>query len=178
MFDEQDFAAGEEEKSKSQIKREFLELQDLGARLALEKPEILQKMPLNDQLIKALEESKRHTKHIARKRHNQYLGKLLRGHDVEAILAVLQQHDTSSREYNDRFHALERWRERLLEQGDAAVQEWMQHYPDTDAQHLRGILRHAQHELKQNKPPAAARKLFRYLREIEEQTRSGSQQDD
>lgn len=172
MTQEQEFLA-EEEKSKSQIKREFLDLQQLGARLAKEKPEILAKMPLNDALRKALEESKRHTKHIARKRHNQYLGKLLRGHDVAAIEQVLEANDSSSREYNDRFHALENWRERLIEQGDAALQEWMQLYPQTDTQHLRGIIRHAQHERSQEKPPLAARKLFRYLRKIEEAQQAG-----
>ncbi len=158
-----------EEKSKSQIKREFLALQDMGARLAEMKPEILNRLPLNDALRKALEESARHTKHIARKRHNQYLGKLLRGHDIEAIQQVLDNFDTASREYNNRFHQLERWRERLLDEGDSALQELMQEYPDIDSQHLRGLIRHAQHERAQEKPPAAARKLFRYLREVAEQ---------
>lgn len=158
-----------EEKSKSQIKREFLALQDLGARLAGLKPEILNRLPLNDALRKALEESPRHTRHIARKRHNQYLGKLLRGHDIEAIQSVLDNFDSASREYNNRFHQLERWRERLLDEGDEALQELMQEYPDIDSQHLRGLIRQAQHERAREKPPAAARKLFRYLRDIAEQ---------
>lgn len=167
-----------EEKSKSQIKRELLALQELGARLAAEKPEILQQMPLDDALRRALEESKKHTRHIARKRHNQYLGKLLRSHDIDAIERVLQSNDTASREYNDRFHALENWRERMLEEGDIALQEWMQQYPATDSQHLRGIIRHAQHERKQNKPPLASRKLFRYLRQVEQDNRIGNTLDD
>lgn len=158
-----------EEKSKSQIKREFLALQDLGARLAELKPEMLNRLPINDMLRKALEESPRHTRHIARKRHNQYMGKLLRGHDVDAIMAVLDQFDTSSREYNNRFHQLERWRERLLEEGDEALQELMVEYPDIDSQHVRGLIRQAQQELAREKPPAASRKLFRYLREVAEQ---------
>lgn len=158
-----------EEKSKSQIKREFLALQDLGVRLAGMKPEILNRMPLNDALRKALDESAKHTSHIARKRHNQYLGKLLRGHDVDAIQQVLDQFDSASREYNNRFHQLERWRDRLLDEGDAALQELMQEYPEIDSQHIRGLVRHAQHERAREKPPAAARKLFRYLREVAEQ---------
>lgn len=157
-----------EEKSKSQIKREFLALQDLGAQLAGLKPEMLNRLPINDALRKALDESPRHTKHIARKRHNQYLGKLLRDHDVDAIMAVLDQFDTASREYNNRFHQLERWRERLLDEGDDALQELMQEYPDIDSQHLRGLVRQARQERAREKPPAAARKLFRYLREIAE----------
>lgn len=157
-----------EEKSKSQIKREMLDLQDLGARLAELKPEILQQMQLSDQLLKALEESKKHTKHIARKRHNQYLGKLLRTHDLEAIHHVLDLIDTSSRQYTDRHHNLERWRERLISEGDQALQDFMLDYPETDSQHLRGLIRHAQREREQEKPPAASRKIFRYIRELDE----------
>lgn len=158
-----------EEKSKTQVKREFLALQDLGARLAGLKPDILNRLPLNDALLKALEESPRHTKHIARKRHNQYLGKLLRGHDIDAIQQVLDNFDSTSREYNNRFHQLERWRDRLLDEGDEALQELMQEYPDIDSQHLRGLIRQAQQERAREKPPTAARKLFRYLREMAEQ---------
>lgn len=162
---EDDFS---DEKSKSQIKREFLALQDMGARLAEMKPELLARLPLNDTLRKALAESAKHTKHIARKRHNQYLGKLLRSHDIDAIQQVLDQFDTSTREYNNRFHQLERWRDRLIDEGDDALQELMLEYPDIDSQHIRGLVRHAQHERAREKPPAAARKLFRYLREIAE----------
>lgn len=163
---EDDFS---EEKSKSQIKREFLALQDLGARLAELKPDILNRLPLNDALRKALEESPRHTRHIARKRHNQYLGKLLRGHDIDEIQQVLDNFDSTTREYNNRFHQLERWRDRLLDEGDEAVQELMQEYPDIDSQHLRGLIRQAQQERAREKPPTAARKLFKYLREVAEQ---------
>lgn len=159
-----------EEKSKSQIKREFLALQDMGARLAELKPDILARLPLNDALLRALAENAKHTKHIARKRHNQYLGKLLRGHDIEAIQQILEQFDSTSREYNNRFHRLERWRDRLLDEGDEALQELMQDYPDIDSQHVRGLVRHAQHERAREKPPTAARKLFKYLREIAEQS--------
>ncbi|MFB1010649.1 MAG: ribosome biogenesis factor YjgA [Thiopseudomonas sp.] len=158
-----------EEKSKSQIKREFLALQDMGARLAELKPDILARLPLNDALLRALAENAKHTKHIARKRHNQYLGKLLRGHDIDAIQQILEQFDSTSREYNNRFHRLERWRDRLLDEGDEALQELMQDYPDIDSQHVRGLVRHAQHERAREKPPTAARKLFKYLREVAEQ---------
>lgn len=163
---EDDFS---DEKSKSQIKREFLALQDLGARLAGLKPDMLARMPLNDALLRALEEHAKHTAHIARKRHSQYLGKLLRGHDLEAIQQVLDNFDSSSREYNNRFHRLEHWRDRLLDEGDNALQELMQEYPDIDSQHIRGLVRHAQHERAREKPPTAARKLFKYLREVAEQ---------
>lgn len=158
----------DEEKSKSQIKREMLALQDLGLRLAELKPDVLQQLPLNDALLNAIHESKKHTAHIARKRHMQYMGKLLRGHDLEEIHRVLELNDTQSREYNDRFHSLERWRERLIDEGDAALQDFMQSYPETDSQHLRGLIRTARQERDRQKAPTAARKIFRYIRELDD----------
>ena len=81
---------------------------------------------------------------------------------------MLDQVDSSTREYNERFHALERWRDRLIAGGDAALEDFIGQYPDADRQHLRGLIRHAQHEAAHNKPPAAARKVFKYIRELDE----------
>ena len=108
------------EKSKSQVKRELHALQELGERLTTLKPDLLAKMPLTDALRRALAEAPKHTANAARKRHIQFIGKLMREQDVEAILAMIDQVDTSTREYNERFHALGRWRDRLIGEGDSA----------------------------------------------------------
>ena len=157
-----------DDKSKSQVKRELHALQQLGERLTTLKPELRDRRPLTDALRKALADAPKHTAHIARKRHLQYIGKLMRSQDTEAILALVDQVDASTRQYNERFHALERWRDRLLGGGDAELEAFLASYPDTDRQHLRGLLRQAQHEAAHNKPPAAARKVFKYLRELDE----------
>ena len=159
------------EKSKSQIKRELHALQDLGERLTTLKPDVLAKLPLTDALQRALAEAPKHKAHIARKRHLQYIGKLMREQDIDAIVGLIDQLDSSTREYNERFHALERWRDRLIEGGDAALESFVVEYPDTDRQHLRGLIRHAQHEAAHNKPPAAARKVFKYIRDLDEAKR-------
>ena len=159
------------EKSKSQIKRELHALQDLGERLTTLKADVLAKLPLTDALQKALAEAPKHKAHIARKRHLQYIGKLMREQDIDAIVGLIDQLDSSTREYNERFHALERWRDRLIEGGDSALESFVVDYPDTDRQHLRGLIRHAQHEAAHNKPPAAARKVFKYIRDLEEAKR-------
>ena len=156
------------EKSKSQIKRELHALQALGERLTTLKPDLLAKLPLTDALRRALAEAPKHTAHAARKRHIQFLGKLMREQDIDAILALIDQVDTSTREYNERFHNLERWRDRLIGEGDSALQSFIELYPEADSQHLRGLIRHAQHELARNKPPTAARKVFKYIRELDE----------
>ncbi len=166
MADSYDDFSGE--KSKTQVKRELHALQELGERLTTLQPELLAKLPLHDALQKALAEAPKHKAHIARKRHLQYIGKLMRDADVEAITALIDQLDNTTRQYNERFHALERWRDRLISGGDAALDAFVGEYPATDCQHLRGLIRHAQHEAAHNKPPAAARKVFKYIRELDE----------
>ncbi|MCF7203733.1 ribosome biogenesis factor YjgA [Pseudomonas oligotrophica] len=156
------------EKSKSQVKRELQALQDLGERLTTLKPELLARLPLSDTLQKALADAPKHKAHIARKRHIQYIGRLMRDQDVEAILALVDQVDASTRQYNERFHALERWRDRLIAGNDEALEAFVAEFPDADRQHLRSLVRHAQHEAAHNKPPAAARKVFKYIRELDE----------
>ena len=95
-----------DEKSKSQVKRELLALQELGERLTTLKPDLIARLPLSDALQKALADAPKHKAHIARKRHIQYIGKLMRDQDVDAILALVDQLDASTRQYNERFHAL------------------------------------------------------------------------
>lgn len=171
MVDSYDDDAPLGEKSKTQVKRELHALQELGERLAGLPAEQLDRLPLTDPLRKALAEAPKHKTHIARKRHIQYLGKLMRDQDLDAILALVDQMDSSTRQYNERFHALERWRDRLIAEGDAALEAFVVLYPETDRQHLRGLVRHAQHEAAHNKPPAAARKVFKYIRTLDETQR-------
>ncbi|EKM97395.1 ribosome biogenesis factor YjgA [Stutzerimonas degradans] len=160
-----------DEKSKSQVKRELHALQELGERLTTLKPDLIERLPLSDALRKALADAPKHTAHIARKRHIQYIGKLMRGQDIDAILALVDQLDASTRQYNERFHALERWRDRLIAGNDETLEAFVTDYPDTDRQHLRGLIRHAQHEAARNKPPAASRKIFKYIRDLDETKR-------
>lgn len=160
-----------EEKSKSQIKRDLHALQDLGQRLTTLKADILQRLPLTDGLRRALEEAPKHTANSARKRHMQFIGKLMRDQNLDEIHVLLDQLDASSRQYNERFHALERWRDRLVAEGDATLEQFMVEYPEADRQHLRGLIRQAQHEAATNKPPASTRKIFKYIRVLDEAKR-------
>ena len=159
------------EKSKTQIKRELHALQDLGARLTTLKPELIAKLPITDGLRKALAEAPKHTANAAKKRHVQFIGKLMRDQDIDAILALIDQVDSSTREYNERFHNLERWRDRLIAGDDAVLEKFVLEYPDADRQQLRSLIRQAQHEVAQNKAPASSRKIFKYIRELDETQR-------
>lgn len=161
----------DEGKSKTQVKRELHALVELGDRLTTLKPDVLAKLPLTDALRRALADASKHTAHIARKRHIQFIGKLMRDQDLDAILVLLDQLDASTRQYNERFHNLERWRDRLIAGGDDVLESFVGDYPDTDRQHLRQLIRQAQHETAHNKPPATSRKIFKYIRELDETQR-------
>jgi len=83
------------EKSKTQVKRELHALVDLGERLTTLKKDLIAKLPLTDEMRRALADAPKHTANIARKRHISFIGKLMRDQDIDAILTLLDQTDAS-----------------------------------------------------------------------------------
>ena len=65
------------------------------------------------------------------------------------------------------MHRAEAWRERLLEDGDAALSELLESHPDADRQQLRQLVRSALDERRKDKPPRAYRELYRAIRALE-----------
>lgn len=152
--------------SKSQLKREAHELQALGEELVKLPAAKLAKVPLPDDLNNAVEQARRMKARGAYKRQLQYIGKLMRNIDAEPIRQALNALKDNSARETARLHRLEHWRDRLIEEGDTALAELLAEQPQTDRQHLRQLIRNADKERKQNKPPKAARELFRCLREL------------
>ncbi len=155
--------------SKTQMKREMHELQDLGQRLLNLNPSQQAQLPLSEKLQEALETDRRISSNNAKKRHLQYVGRLMRLENVDAIRTYLERLDSSTEAFNQRFHQLELWRERLLNEGNEALTEYLNLHPQAEVQQMRQLIRKANKELKDGKPPASSRKLFRYLRSLEEQ---------
>ncbi len=154
--------------SRSQKKRDVEALQDIGVRLVELKPDQLEKIDISDTLRDAVIEAKRLTSRSAIRRHMQYIGKLMRNEDGEEIQAAIDRFDVTTQTHNQVFHKLEKWRDRLINNEKGMLDVILTEYPQTDMQHLRQLVRNAQKEQSQNKPPAATRKLFKYLRELEE----------
>ena len=157
---------GDDFVSKSQRKRDMHRLQDLGKQLTELTRAQLNKMALPEDLLDAILAAQSIHSNSARKRQLQYIGKLMRSVDPEPLLRQLEDLKNQSTAAKKNFHKLETLRDRLLEQGDQALSELLQQYPDADRQHLRQLLRSAQKEKAANKTPRAARALFRYLREL------------
>ncbi|GAB5453289.1 MAG: ribosome biogenesis factor YjgA [Halioglobus sp.] len=155
--------------SKSERKRQMHALQELGASLLELNEKQLDAMPIEDeQLLLALRECKAIRSNSARKRHLQLIGKLMRNVDPAPLQAALQRLHHDQQQATEDFHELETLRDRLLVDGANAIEPVLERFPDADRQHLRQLLRQHQQEVQNNKPPAASRKLFRYLRELHE----------
>lgn len=152
--------------SKSALKREMTALQDLGERLLHLTPGELATVPLDPRLAEALRETRQIKSNSARRRHLQYIGKLMRQLDAEPIQRAVEELDTGQQQRNHAFQRMERLRDNALAQGLAGIETLVAEFPDADRQHLRQLFLQAERERKANKPPAAARKVFRYLREM------------
>lgn len=156
--------------SKTQIKKHMLALTEMGEQVVNLPDSQLARVPMSERLEKAIRECRRITAHGGRKRQIQYIGKLMRELDdaeVDAIRAKLAAFSGESNAENARFHALERWRDRLLAD-DAALQAFLDKYPEVEVQRLRQLIREARKDASAGKPPKHARELFKLLRETEE----------
>jgi len=152
--------------SKSQRKRDSAALQDLAAELVNMSKSKLAAIPLDEDIREAIALGQSIKAHGGRKRQILYIGKLLRGIDAEPIkeaIAKLDQTDAASVAH---LHRLERWRERLLTEGNDALTQLLSEVPGADSQRLRQLIRNAQQEHAAGKPPKSSRELFRYLREL------------
>lgn len=153
--------------SKSEIKRDAEELKRLGAELVDLGKNALEKIPLDDDLLAAVELAQK-IKKEGRRRQLQLIGKLLRQRDVEPIRQALDKLKNRHNQQVSLFHKLEQLRDRLIEEGDDAMPDVLALWPQADRQQLRALIRNAKKEKEGNKPPKSARLIFQYLRELAE----------
>ncbi|MCF8152484.1 MAG: DUF615 domain-containing protein [Sulfuritalea sp.] len=151
--------------SKTKVKQQMHDLQDIGAELVALGKDQLAQLDLPETLRDAIREMHRISKFGARSRQMQYIGKLMRGVDPAPIIARLNAWKGVSQQHTAHLHQLERWRDRLLE-SDGALTELLAAYPQTDVQHLRALIRNAKKEQEAGKPPKNYREIFQVLREI------------
>jgi ribosome-associated protein len=85
--------------------------------------------------------------------------------DPVPIQAKLDAWNGVSRQHTAWLHQVENWRDRLLEQPDALT-ELLAAFPESDAQHLRTLIRNALKEKELLKPPKSYRELFQVLRDV------------
>ncbi|MDF1630769.1 MAG: ribosome biogenesis factor YjgA [Alcanivoracaceae bacterium] len=147
--------------SKSELKREMEQLQEYGLQLMSLKPAELARLPLNNALLLAIEESRRITAHEARRRHAQFVGKLMREEVSQSVVPALLELKNPQR-----LRWLMDWQDRLVDLANARaaetlIDEMMSRYDATDRQQLRNLCRNIISARVDREAPAAKQEKYR-----------------
>jgi len=156
-----------EDESRTVAHRRAKALEAVGRRLIEFPISRLEAAPLSAELREAILAGKKMSREALR-RQGLYIGGLLRslGDEAQAIVDFVENGEQQSPEQVRRIALLEDWRARLIREGEEAITALLELHRDADRQRIRKLLRTAGKETEQGKPPAAARKLFVYLREL------------
>jgi ribosome-associated protein len=151
--------------SKSARKRQARGLQDIGAALTRLRPDQLARIDMPDELREAIGACRKMTKHEAIRRQLQLIGRIMRNLDAAPIAAQLEALHAPSHRQTALFHRAERWRDDLLADL-AAVDRFVQEYPDADAPRLRELAAAAAGERHGDQPPKRYRELFQVINAV------------
>lgn len=162
------------ELSKTKRKAAMLALQSFGGELAQLAPKRLAELALPDHLVTALLDYQRMNKWGAKNRQMQYIGRLMREIDVAPIQMKLAEWARGPNADRTEFHAIERWRERLLLE-PKALDELSTLHPGLDRMHFKALIERAREEQQRSDPPRYFRQLFRELKTLLE-TAQGDEQ--
>ena len=144
-------------------------LQKLGEQLVDAPVDRVKRIDLPENLKTAIDECRKIKSHGGRRRQLQFIGKIMRGldeSDIATINKAIESWRGQSKTETAAMHALERQREKLLAE-DAALTALIAEHPETDAQHLRNLIRNARKEQAEGKPPRAYREIFQILKQLQ-----------
>jgi ribosome-associated protein len=152
--------------SKTQLKKDMHELQELGEALVGLPEDRVANLPISDTLRDAVAEYRRTRSHEGKRRQMQYIGKLMRKNDVEPIREAVASMRLGSAKDALALHQSERWRVELIA-GDDALTQWMADHPTTDLQQLRSLIRAARKDAAaapEQRNGRAYRELFQFIK--------------
>lgn len=160
--------------NKTQIKKEIALLNALGEEIATLPSAQITALGLPEKLENAIREVAKMPHKSARKRQLKFIAQQFHKmeSDVEPIFEKVAKFKNKSSHAVREHHLIEKWRDRLLKEGQSALTELLDDYPHADSQHLRQLMRNAQKEFATGKPPKSSRLIYRELKalfEIEEE---------
>ena len=167
-FQSSEFEQEYERPSKSEAKRQSLEVQKLGEELVNAPRDRVKRVPMPEDVLDAILMCQTITNHEGRRRQMQFVGKKMRTLDEEEIAVIQRTIDSwkgMSKADTAALHALERRRDKLLAD-DKALTVLLAEHPELDVQHLRALIRNARKEQGENKPPKAYREIFQILKDL------------
>jgi ribosome-associated protein len=132
--------------SKTKLKKQMDDLQQLGLELVRLSDKQLAQFELGDSLLEAIKFARTIKANGALRRHCQYIGKLMRTVDEvyvrETLLVVMGESHHNTRI----LHECEQWRDKLLASDDE-LNLFIAKYPNTDITELRQLIRSVRKEL-------------------------------
>jgi ribosome-associated protein len=154
--------------SKTQRKRLMSGLQDVGAALVKLSREQVMRLELPERLREAVLECQGITKHEARRRQVQYIGRIMRELDAAPIVAQIAALQAPSRKDTALFHLAEKWRDEMLADA-AAIERFAREFPGADTQRIATLAEAARAERAASRTPKHYRQLFHALNTIVQQ---------
>ena len=155
----------EERPSKTQRKRQMHARQVLGEKLVELNAGQLAQLALPEALHDSIVAARRMNGHEARRRQLQFIGKLMRSADCDAIGQAYDALMGASRASVALMHRCERLREALLDE-EAALDRFVRDHPGADAPYLRAKVRAARQERAAQRSGRHARELYRWLHAV------------
>ena len=152
--------------NKTQLKRDMKVYHDLGRELVELAQNKLEDVSLSERMYDAIVSAKK-MKKSALQRQFRFISSIMEEEDVDTILLELKQLALPQQKEVEEFHQVENWRDQLIG-GDNNLIEQLVTDIDADRQHIRQLVRNADKEAQQNKPPKSSRLLFQYLKELQE----------
>jgi ribosome-associated protein len=152
--------------SKSELKRQAHEQQALGQALAALPDAALAAAAMDDALRDAIVEFRRTRSHEGKRRQMQFIGKLMRGADLEPLREAVAASQLGGAQDALALHRGEQWRSELVADDDALTR-WMAQHPQTDLQQLRALIRNARKDAAlppEQRHGRAWRELFQFLK--------------
>ncbi|MFI7964562.1 ribosome biogenesis factor YjgA [Acinetobacter baumannii] len=164
-YTEEDFGSLEGRASKTEQKKAVQRMAALGEQLAQLSIKQIQKLPVDERLIDALLEVQNISSFEARRRQFQRVGKLLRNEDETVILSYLTPQQGAKKQAQ-----LMRWVDRMIEQGDPAINEFSKIYNASERhtlrQHVLRINRDKTQQVAEADLEATKMKFINYVQQV------------
>ena len=151
--------------SKTRRKKQMAGLQDAGAELVGLSTEELARIDMPQELREAVQEARRMTRHEARRRQLQYIGRIMRDIDAGPVIEQLAAIKAPSKRQTALFHVAERWRQDLLAD-PATLARFVKEFPEADPHRIRALVEEARAEKDGARSPRRFRELFHVLSAI------------
>jgi ribosome-associated protein len=152
--------------TKTELKRQAQAVQQLADELVDAPAELVARLGLPDKLSDAVALARRIRSRAALLRQRQFVAKLMRGIDTEPIRAALAAEARAASLAAAQFRRAERWRDRLVTEGEAALAEFLAEDSAIEREELARLVDLASGEHRAGKPGGAARRLFRRVSDI------------